>query len=365
MDSPALAALKLAHCGARAASVREALQHFRDPCAAWEAIRQRERGAETALKAKSRLLEHGLRWLEADGHHVLGWHEAGYPDGLRHVQSPPPLLFLRGRAALIWHPQVAIVGTRNPSAGGLDAARQFAGHLAMAGYVVTSGLAAGIDTAAHEAALHAGQTIAALASGPDMAFPRSNGPLYERICAQGAVITEHAPGIPALRCHFPARNRLIAGLAQATLVVEAAIRSGALITARLSAELGKEVMAVPGSIRNPVAYGCHQLIREGAFLVAQPEEVEHILCAGLQPQPPRRQAAQEAPQTPPGDDPPASLNDEQRQLWQALGHDGAAIDSLCQRTGLTAAAISSMLVGMELSGRVENRLGRYHRRPCQ
>lgn len=362
MDSDAFAALKLTHSTVRSGLVREALQHFRNPREAWQAIRHRERSAETGLKQKSALLERGLAWLDEAGSHLIAWHDEDYPAGLRHVQSPPPFLFLRGRKDLLWHPQIAIVGTRKPSAGGLEAARHFAAHLAQRGYTVTSGLATGIDAAVHDAALCTGTTIAALATGPDMAFPRGNEALYELICRSGTVITEHPPGVPALRCHFPARNRLIAGLAQGTLVIEAAIRSGALITARLTAELGKDVMAVPGSIRNPVAYGCHQLIREGAFLVAQPEEVEHILRSSRHHVAPRPETAHAAPNPPPEAVQPASLNAAQQQVWQALGHDCVAIDGVCQRTGLTAADISSILVGMEISGWVENHLGRYQRR---
>lgn len=362
MNSDALASLKLAHSNARSNAVRDALMHFRSPREAWNAIRQRERSVEIALKPKSALLDRGLAWLDDNDSHLIGWHDDDYPTNLRHVPSPPPFLFVRGRKDLLWHPQIAIVGTRKPSASGLEATHQFAAYLARQGYTVTSGLASGIDAAAHDAALQAGTTIAALATGPDMAFPRSNEALYDRICGSGTVITEHPPGVPALRCHFPARNRLIAGLAQGTLVIEAAIRSGALITARLTAELGKDVMAVPGSIRNPVAYGCHQLIREGAFLVAQPEEVEHILRSCRQPAAAHPETAHAAPNPPPEAIEPPSLNAAQQQLWQALGHDCMAIDSLCQRTGLTAADISSILVGMEISGWVENQLGRYQRR---
>ena len=362
MDSDDLFSLKLAHCGARSGPVREALQHFQSSREAWKAISHRDRSAETGLKAKAHLLDRGLAWLSGSEHHLIAWHDADYPASLRHVQSPPPFLFVAGRKDLLWHPQIAIVGTRNPSAGGMETARHFSDYLAAQGFTITSGLASGIDAVAHESALKAGTTIAALATGPDMAFPRINEALYEQIWENGALITEHPPGVPALRCHFPARNRLIAGLSLGTLVIEAAIRSGALITARLAAELGKEVMAVPGSVRNPVAFGCHQLIREGAFLVAQPEEVVHILQCSLQMPMCRPETAHTATKPPIEPVMQPKLNSAQRQVWQALGHDSVAIDSLCLRTGLTAADISSILIAMELSGWVENHLGRYHRR---
>lgn len=362
MDSDDLFSLKLAHCGARSGPVREALQHFQSSREAWKAISHRDRSAETGLKAKAHLLDRGLAWLSGSEHHLIAWHDADYPASLRHVPSPPPFLFVAGRKDLLWHPQIAIVGTRNPSAGGMETARHFSDYLAAQGFTITSGLASGIDAVAHESALKAGTTIAALATGPDMAFPRINEALYEQIWENGALITEHPPGVPALRCHFPARNRLIAGLSLGTLVIEAAIRSGALITARLAAELGKEVMAVPGSVRNPVAFGCHQLIREGAFLVAQPEEVVHILQCSLQMPMCRPETAHTATKPPIEPVMQPKLNSAQRQVWQALGHDSVAIDSLCLRTGLTAADISSILIAMELSGWVENHLGRYHRR---
>ncbi len=359
MTDHALACLSLRLSDARSAAVREALDHFGDAAEAWRALRQRDRTLERGLRAKHALLDRGLAWLQEPGSHLLAWHEADYPPALRHVASPPPFLFVRGRRELLWHPQVALVGTRKPSAAGLECAHQFARHLAGIGFTVTSGLASGIDAAAHEGALTAGSTLAALATGPDLAFPQSNEDLFEAICRQGAAITEHPPGVPALRSHFPARNRLIAGLSAGTVVIEAAIRSGALITARLAAELGKEVMAVPGSIHNPVAYGCHQLIREGAFLVEQPEEVAHILAAAGGHTAP--QAAQSRARTPPAAMAEPALNGAQRQLWQALGHDGVTVDTLCLRTGLTAADISSILVDMEISGWVENQCGRYHR----
>lgn len=363
MTDALMACLQLVHSNARSAKIRDALMHYRDAVAAWDALCRLDRGLRSGLKPKLPLLERGRSWLGEAGNHVIAWHDSDYPQALRQVASPPPFLFVRGRRDLLWHPQIAIVGTRQPSAAGSECAHYFARTLAAQGYTITSGLASGIDAAAHEGALQTGHTIAALATGPDMAFPRGNTELYRRICDTGAVVTEHPPGVPALRSHFPARNRIIAGLSQGTLVIEAAIRSGALITARLAAELGKEVMAVPGSIQNPVAYGCHQLIREGAFLVEQPEEVRHILGCSLNSPIPGAAAGAHLPPKPAQDTPqPSQLNAAQQQVWQALGHDAVAIDTLCLRTGLTAADISSILVGMELSGWVENRLGRYHRR---
>jgi DNA processing protein len=357
-----LACLQLIHSTARSGKIRDALMHYRDPAMAWDALCQLDRSLKPGLKAKQALLDRGRAWLEGSGNHLIAWHEPDYPPPLRQTASPPPFLFVRGRRDMLWHPQIAIVGTRQASAAGTECAHYFARTLAAQGYTITSGLASGIDAAAHEGALLTGHTLAALATGPDLAFPRSNAGLYRRICETGAIVTEHPPGVPALRSHFPARNRIIAALSQGTLVIEAAIRSGALITARLAAELGKEVMAVPGSIHNPVAYGCHQLIREGAFLVEQPEEVRYILGCSLGAHASGVIPDAQLPPNPPTTSPePQRLNTQQQQVWQALGHDAVAIDTLCLRTGLTAADISSILMDMELSGWVESHFGRYHR----
>ncbi len=362
MHDHALASFQLLFSTARSGQVRDALSHYRNPSAAWQALCHNQRSLGHSLKDKQRLIERGLDWLQQPGCALLGWHQDSYPAALRNVPSPPPFLFVKGRQELLWAPQVAIVGTRTPSAAGAETAYCFARCLAESGYTVTSGLASGIDTAAHEGALQLGTTVAALATGPDLVFPPSNDALYEQICAQGVILTEHPPGVPALRSHFPARNRLIAGLSQGTVVIEAAMRSGALITARLAAELGKEVMAVPGSIHNPMASGCHQLIREGAHLVAMAEEVAQILALSshnppLAPKPFAHSEVKHA-KSPPQ---PEELNSAQQQVWQALGHDSVAIDTICLRTGLTAADISSILIGMELTGWVENHAGRYHR----
>ncbi|HLM53709.1 MAG TPA: DNA-processing protein DprA, partial [Pseudoxanthomonas sp.] len=234
------------------------------------------------------------------------------------------------------------------------------------GVAVISGMAAGIDAAAHEAALaHDGVTVAVLGTGPDIAYPRSNTILRDRIAERGAVVSEHPPGTGARPGHFPSRNRILAGLALGTLVVEAAERSGALITARLAAESGREVFAVPGSIHNPMARGCHRLIRDGACLVDSAAEVlaalspvarelAHALRGRLgdaAPVPHVQATAAHAPLAP-----------DYQPLWLALGHDPTGMDLLVERTGLTAAELSSMLLVMELDGRVAVEHGRYSRK---
>lgn len=312
-----------------------------------------------------RLLDADLEWLVPAGRCLLGWHDPDYPALLRRAPAPPALLFVAGDPGLLWHPQVAVVGSRGPSAAGLARARQFARAFAGAGWVVTSGLAEGIDTAAHEGALATGRTIAVVGTGLDCAYPARNAALMARIASEGAVVGEHPPGTAAIASHFPSRNRIIAGLSLGTLVVEAALRSGALISARLAAEAGREVFALPGSPDNPTARGCHRLIREGAGLVESPAEVlaalgpvASELADALRG---RLRAAQEeaAGQSAPGQ-PPAS--EDHNRLWCALGHDPTGMDSLAERTGLTVAALSSMLLIMELEGRVVADNGRYCRR---
>jgi DNA processing protein len=274
------------------------------------------------------------------------------------------MLFVAGDASLLWRPAVAVVGSRVATAGGCANAATFATALAAAGLCVTSGLAAGIDAAAHLATLEAGgATVAVLGTGPDIAYPVRHRPLLERIAAHGTVISEHLPGTQPLRQHFPSRNRILAGLSLGTLVIEAAERSGALITARLAADVGREVFALPGSIHNPMARGCHRLIREGATLVESPEEVLAVLgplaadlAQALRGELDAHPAVTES--TPAA----GKLTDAgYNRLWQALGHDPTGMDELAQRSGLTAAELSSMLLALELEGRVAAEHGRYTR----
>jgi DNA processing protein len=314
------------------------------------------------------LLARCRAWLRQPGHHLLGWHDPDYPPLLRRAGSPPPALFVAGNPARLWHPAVAVVGSRGPTAGGRDNARAFARALAEAGFAVGSGLAAGVDRAAHEAALEVGGlTVAVLGTGPDVPYPREHAGLLVRIAAEGAVVSEHPPGTGARREHFPSRNRILAGLSLGTLVIEAAQRSGALITARLAAEAGREVFALPGSIHNPMARGCHRLIRDGAALVESADEVVAALGAwagALRSELRRRLDAAGPPARPgkPAADPPPAADADHDRLWSALGHDPSTMDQLVERTGLTAAALSSMLLTMELRGRVAVEHGRYSRR---
>ena len=306
------------------------------------------------------------RWLARPGHRLLGWQDADYPALLRNGASPPAALYLAGDAALLWRAQVAIVGSRRPSAGGRKHAHEFAQACAGAGVVVTSGLAHGIDAAAHLGALERGTTIAVLGNGIERCYPRAHRALLERIANEGVVVSEHPPETPSLPQHFPSRNRLIAGLSLATLVVEAALASGALITAHQSLDAGRDVFALPGSIDNPMARGCHQLIREGATLVESPGEVlsllapiaqsAHEFLRGALPAGAAPVIAKAQPNA--GETGDAALD----LVLREVSHDPVNIDQLCQSTGLTVAPLSAMLVSLELEGKITAEHGRYTRR---
>lgn len=311
-----------------------------------------------------------LAWLAEPGHRLLRFTDADFPPQLESIPQPPAALFIGGDASLLLHPQVALVGARSASAAGKANAHAFARHLALAGFVVVSGLADGIDGAAHEAALDAGQpTIAVIGTGPDLVYPRKHRALSARVASQGALVSEFPPGTAARADHFPRRNRIISGLSLGTLVVEAGLQSGSLITARLAGEQGREVFAVPGSIHNPLARGCHRLIREGARLVESASEVvETLVPAARALGAELAQRLEQAPAVATEYRRPATGgwrdDQEYRRLLDVLGHDPAALDELAARTGQSAAVLSSMLLMLELEGCVEGLPGgRYQRLP--
>jgi len=278
---------------------------------------------------------------------VLTLSDPDYPPLLRCITDAPTVLFLRGDPTCLSGALLAVVGSRHPTRPGEETARSFARALARQGLGVVSGLAVGIDAAAHRGALDAGGvTVAVAAHGPDSVYPPRHRELAERIAAGGALVSEFLPGTPPLREHFPRRNRVISGLSLGVLVVEAAVRSGSLITARLAGEQGREVFAIPGSIHNPMARGCHRLIRQGAKLV---ETVADLI---------EELGWREGPAAPSGrvDDAPAPLPEldaDYVTVLDAMGYDPATVDVLVQRTGLTPQALSSMLLSLELRGIVD------------
>jgi DNA processing protein len=381
------ALLRLVAAGGAAAPRKGLLDHERSPSSAlregatfWRACRLSDAQVSALLKPDGAALENAKRWLAETGRHLIGWTDPDYPPLLRRSPSAPFALFVAGDPALLWHPTVAVVGSRAATPSGRDNAAAFARAIASAGFGVASGLAAGVDAAAHEAALGVGGlTIAVLGTGADVAYPRSHATMHARIEKDGAIVSEHLPGTGARAEHFPSRNRILAGLSLGTLVIEAAERSGALITARQAAEAGREVFAVPGSIHNPLARGCHRLIRDGAALVETAGEVIAALASTARelagdlrrrlgdPTSMIRTAGQASVANGSDDRFRASgpggpsQDADYQKLWKALGHDPTGMDQLVARTGLTPAELSSMLLLMELDGRVTTQHGRYHR----
>ena len=294
------------------------------------------------------------RWLASPGRRLVTWGAADYPPLLASIADPPLVLFVEGDAGALSLPQLAIVGSRNPTALGRDTAEQFAAHLAAAGLAITSGLALGIDAAAHRGALAAGgRTLAVMGCGLDAIYPREHAGLAREVVARGALVSDLPVGTPPLKQNFPRRNRIISGLSLGTLVVEAALQSGSLITARLAAEQGREVFAIPGSIHNPMARGCHRLIRQGAKLVETADDIFAELGALLDGL--RAQARGEATETAAVSGP--ALDKEYEILLDALGFAPAGIDTLVARTGLAADVVASMLLILELDGRVAQQPG--------
>ncbi len=309
-------------------------------------------------------IEQDLAWLEHANHHLLTWAGQDYPSLLRNVPGAPAALFVVGDPIHLWSSQIAIVGARSASAGGVANARSFAKAFVQAGNAITSGLAEGIDGAAHAAALDAGGvTIAVLGTGPDLIYPRQHEALAARIVAHGALVSEFPPGTPGKPEHFPRRNRIIAGLSLGTLVIEASLNSGSLITARLAAEQGREVFALPGSIHSPLARGCHRLIRDGAKLVETADDVlDELRGAGALLADGLRERLAGTDVTPAGAYSAHADDPDYARLIATMAAAPAAMDELVARTGMSAAALSSMLLVLELEGSIVAENGRYARR---
>ncbi|BBL76527.1 DNA-processing protein DprA [Methylomagnum ishizawai] len=331
------------------------LSHFGTPKAVFEA----GTAAWTALKIPEKTIAyfqnpdwgtvaHDLDWLNGSQRHCLTLHDPRYPALLREIADPPPLLFVVGEPAALASRQVAMVGSRNPSASGRKAAHHLARELAAAGYGVVSGLALGIDAAAHRGALDGnGITLAVAGTGPDQIYPRQHRALAQEIVERGgAILSEFPPGTEPKAGNFPRRNRIISGLALGTLVVEAAEQSGSLITARLALEQGREVFAVPGSIYSPVSKGCNDLIQEGAKLVQSVRDiVEEFGPTTLpgRPEPPPLPA-------PSGDEPHWAL-------LKFIAYDPTSVDTLVAVTGESPESIAATLLMLELQGYVESAPG--------
>jgi DNA processing protein len=293
-----------------------------------------------------------LAWLTAEASEprdVITLGDARYPQALLDAADPPLLLYAQGRFDLLRAPSIAIVGSRSPTPQGADNARAFGRQLSQSGLTVVSGLAMGVDAAAHAGALEgAASTVAVVGTGLDQVYPRRNHGLARRIAAQGLIVSEYALGMPPLAPNFPRRNRIIAGMALGTLVVEAAVQSGSLITARLANEAGRDVFAIPGSIHSPQARGCHALIKQGAKLV----ETAQDILEELRWSQPRTTAAAAVDPDPIDGDP----------LLAALGFDPVTLDALVARTGASASELSVRLLELELDGQVSRLPGQLFQR---
>lgn len=330
-------------------NLRAALESFGSPEAVLAAggqaltrLRFDDEACDWLANPDTARIDADLAWLEQPGCYLLTAAHPHWPPLLSEIPDPPLALFVRGDPKLLSEPQLAMVGSRNPTPAGRETAADFAGHLARAGLIITSGLALGIDGASHQGALKAGgATIALCGTGLDRIYPARHGALGRDIAARGALVSEYPLGTGPFKQNFPERNRLVSGLSMGVLVVEAAQRSGSLITARLANEQGREVFAIPGSIHNPLAHGCHRLIRDGAKLVETAADVLEELAPLL-----RLATAEAAPEK--GARTPAEP--AEREVLNYVDFAPTSIDCVVERSGLTPAAVSAMLLALELQG---------------
>lgn len=320
---------------------------------------------ETGLSSKSidsllspdmAAIEKDLSWVEQASNRIITLADEDYPSLLKQTRDAPLVLYVCGDASLLNYPQLAIVGSRNPSPGGAECARDFAHYLAGVGMVITSGLAMGIDAAAHLGALTAGgKTIAVTGTGLDRVYPARHRDLAHDIAEQGVLVSEYSVGTPPLAANFPRRNRIISGLSLGVLVVEAAVQSGSLITARMAVEQNREVFAIPGSIHNPLAKGCHRLIRDGAKLVESAADIfEELGGVGAVTNEEVGQVRQNGSMV--------DMDVEYQRVLKSVGFEPTSVDTVVERSGLTSDAVCSMLLVLELQGYITAVSGGYY---CQ
>jgi DNA processing protein len=354
-----LSAANLAGVGA--ATFRRWLECFPDIQTLFHATESELQVAGLTAKAIAELQradfsEHAaiLNWSEQPDCQLIAWNDSAYPTLLKELTDAPLVLYMCGDIAALNQPQIAIVGSRNPTPAGRESAEQFAYALAQAGLVITSGLALGIDAASHIGALAAGMpTVAVLGAGLANIYPASHRQLANQIASSGALVTEFPPQMLAIASNFPRRNRIISALCLGVVVIEAAVRSGSLITARFAAEQGREVFAMPGSIHNPLARGCHQLIRQGAKLIETAADIIEELSALNQVL-----AQPSIKKTSTNDH---NLDKKHQELFKLVGYEATPLDKLITRSGLTVSEVSSMLVSLELLGYVNFTPGGYVR----
>jgi DNA processing protein len=314
---------------------------------------------EALRKPDVQAIERDLEWQGKPGNRIITCHDPDYPALLQEISDPPPLIYIHGNIEILQEPQLAMVGSRNPTATGRQTALDFARHLSAAGLVITSGLALGIDAAGHQGALDADSpTIAVMGTGLDRVYPARHRDLARQIAEIGILVSEFPPGTPPRAENFPRRNRIISGLSLGTLVVEAAIRSGSLISARYALEQGREVFAIPGSIHNPLARGCHHLIRQGAKLVETAQDIMDELGALAITLAPGTLTTR----TPTGKETTPQLDEDYAQLLESIGFENTSIDMLVKTTHLTPAEVSSMLLQLEMNGYIAANPGGFYNR---
>jgi DNA processing protein len=349
--------------GIGAVTIHQLLEHYSGPAAARRVAAHQGLGLEPAAlsflqQPDQERIERDLAWAEQPGNHIITCRDPRYPGLLLQIADPPPLLYVHGNVEALGQLQLAMVGSRNPPASGQRTATEFARYLALAGLTITSGLALGIDAASHQGALDVGKsTIAVMGTGLDRVYPSRHRELAHVIAEHGALVSEFPVGTAPKPENFPRRNRIISGLSLGILVVEAAIRSGSLISARCAGEQGREVFAIPGSIHNTLARGCHALIRQGAKLVETAQDIIDELgalagaCA-----PPGPQAHDQSRASAP------ELSADYLQLLDSIGYDPTSVDALVETSGLTPAEVSSMLLQLEMSGYLASSAGGLYNR---
>ncbi len=346
---------------------RELIERFGSPTALFNASAQtlRQTGVHSSAETTAILerpkdtgatpIERDLETLESLQCQYIGFNDPRFPTLLNEIPNPPLGLFVRGRSELLQNPQLAVVGSRNASPSGKRTAASFAAELASMGLTITSGLASGIDSHAHQGCLSMnGHTVAVIGTGIDRIYPKSNRNLYHEVASTGVIVTEFPPGAPPLSRNFPLRNRIISGLSLGVLVVEAGIRSGSLITARLAAEQGREVFAIPGSIHIVTSRGCHFLIRQGAKLVESVTDiVEELQHFDNLPSAVKNETKQ----------PVKTIGDE-NPLYNLIDYAPISMERIIEQSGLTAQQVSSILTNMELQGLIVETNGSYQRLPA-
>lgn len=356
-----------------AVTFAQLLQHFGTPQAVfaaspleWTNLKLKAAQVEYLQRPDWQAVQRDMTWLKGANNHIVPLTHPYYPNFLRHIHAPPPLLFVHGNVQLLSQTPLAMVGTRAPTAEGFQIATDFAIELAQAGFTIVSGLALGIDAASHQGALAAtGRTIAVAGTGLDQVYPAKHLELARQIAEKGALVSEFPPGTPPDTSHFPQRNRIISGLSLGTVVIEASAKSGSLITARYATEQGREVFAVPGALSNPQARGCHLLIKEGAKLVESSADIISELQLHLPIVPTSEIPVKSTtPPSTPLSAPPVTAqpllfetDPEYTALLKYMDTTATSVDKLVDASGLTAEAISSMLLILELQGVVKSQSG--------